>query len=72
MSETSTASPYMTTRELAVLIRKTPAAVRQMRYRGEAPAGMRIGRGVIYERSVVAAWLAAKAASDPLAQRAAA
>ena len=72
MSETSTASPYMTTKELADLIRKTPAAVRQMRYRGEAPAGMRIGRDVIYERIVVAAWLEAKAASDPLAQRAAA
>jgi hypothetical protein len=71
MSETNTASPYMTTRELAALIRKTPAAVRQMRYRGEGPAGIRIGREVIYERGVVQSWLEAKAATDRLAQRAA-
>lgn len=72
MSETSNASPYMTTKELAVLIRKSPAAVRQMRYRGEGPAGVRIGREVLYDRRVVQAWLDTKATTDRLAQRAAA
>jgi hypothetical protein len=43
-----------------------------MRYRGEGPAGVRIGREVLYERTVVLTWLKAKTADDRLAQRAAA
>jgi predicted DNA-binding transcriptional regulator AlpA len=70
MSETSTASPYITTKELARILRKSPEAVRMMRYRGEAPQGTRVGREVLYKRSVVEAWMAAKTAADPLAQRA--
>lgn len=70
MSETGTASPYLKTAEVAVLIRKKPDAVRQMRRRGTGPKGVRIGRDVLYDRRDVLAWLAAKAAADELAQRA--
>lgn len=68
--ETSTASRFMTTKELAVLIRKSPEAVRQMRHRGDGPVGTRHGRDTLYDRAVVEKWLAAKTAADPLAQRA--
>jgi hypothetical protein len=39
MSET-TASPYLTTKELAELIRKSRQAVQQMRHRGTGPKGV--------------------------------
>ncbi|WP_405794050.1 helix-turn-helix domain-containing protein [Streptomyces sp. NBC_01506] len=68
---TDTESPYMTTKEVAALIRKTPHAVRQMRHRGLAPKGMRVGRSVLYHRDAVAAWLTKRTAGDALAQRAA-
>ncbi|MGW1137624.1 helix-turn-helix transcriptional regulator [Streptomyces zhihengii] len=61
---------FMTTAELAALLRKSPAAVRQMRHRGQAPRGTRVGRDVLYAVADVEAWLAAKTAADPLAQRA--
>lgn len=64
-----TESPYMTTKEVAVLLRKTPHAVRQMRHRGVGPKGTRFGREVLYLRKVVTAWLTAREDSDPLAQR---
>jgi predicted DNA-binding transcriptional regulator AlpA len=70
MSETQTASPYLTTKEVAALIRKRPEALRQMRRRGTGPRGVRIGRSVLYDRSDVQRWLAAKAASDEFALRA--
>ncbi|NUQ95326.1 MAG: helix-turn-helix domain-containing protein [Streptomyces sp.] len=60
----------MTTKELADILRTTPNAVRIMRHRGDAPAGFRRGRQVLYERAVVKAWLARKSEADPLAQRA--
>ncbi|MEV8354663.1 helix-turn-helix domain-containing protein [Streptomyces niveus] len=68
---TETESPYMTTKEVAALLRKTPHAVRQMRHRGVGPKGTRYGREVLYLRTVVAAWRAARESNDPLAQRAA-
>lgn len=71
MSETLTASRFMTTKEVAALIRKKPEAVRQMRRRGTGPKGTRIGRDVLYARTAVEAWLAAREAADGLAQRAA-
>lgn len=66
MSETQTASPYMTTPELALLIRRTPQAIRQMRTRGTAPQGTRFGRQVLFHRDDVWAWLEAKRDTDPL------
>ncbi len=71
MSETSTASRFIKTKELARTLRKSPEAVRMMRHRGEGPQGTRVGRDVLYDRAEVERWLAAKTAADPLAQRAA-
>ncbi|MFD4024676.1 helix-turn-helix transcriptional regulator [Streptomyces sp. NPDC058576] len=60
----------MTTREVAKLIRKTPQAVRQMRHRGIGPKrGRRVGRGTLYPRTEVMAWLDAREQADPLARR---
>ncbi|MEV6569990.1 helix-turn-helix domain-containing protein [Streptomyces sp. NPDC051577] len=73
MGETSTSSlDLITTKELAVILRKTPNAVRIMRHRGEGPVGTRHGKDVLYDRQEVRRWLAAKTAGDVLAQRAAA
>lgn len=71
MSETSTASHLLTTKELADILRTTPNAVRILRHRGIGPKGFRRGRQVLYERTAVEAWLARKCATDRLAQRAA-
>ncbi|MET9702340.1 helix-turn-helix domain-containing protein [Streptomyces griseus] len=60
----------MTTREVAVLIRKTPNAVRVMRHRGTGPPGVRVGKDTLYRRTAVLAWLEALEQADRLAQRA--
>ena len=65
-------TPYMTTKELAAHIRKTPHAIRQMRHRGLGPKGVRVGREVLYAVRDVEQWMSAKTAGDRLAQRAAA
>lgn len=72
MSETSTASPYMKTKELAAILHTTPNAIRVMRHRGQAPKAMRRGRELLFRRSVVEAWLKAREDADTLSQRAAA
>lgn len=71
MSDTASQSPYMTTKELAEILHKTPAAIWQMRHRGQGPKGVRVGRQTLYRRTVVAAWLAAREEADPIARRAA-
>lgn len=70
MSETITTSPFMTTKELADILRTTPNAVRVARHRGQVPKGFRRGRDVLYRRTVVDAWLAALEEGDALGQRA--
>ncbi|MFD3535196.1 helix-turn-helix transcriptional regulator [Streptomyces sp. NPDC058664] len=72
MSDTLADSPLMTTKEVARLIRKSPAALRQMRYRGDGPQGFRSGRDTLYFRAEVMRWLAAQMANDRVGQRAAA
>lgn len=72
MSDRIADSPLMTTKDLAELLQTTPAAVRQMRYRGSAPRGFRRGRNTLYRTSEVMRWLAAQEAGDRLGQRAAA
>lgn len=72
MSETNTASRYITTKQLATELHMTPNAVRIMRHRGGAPEGTRVGRNILYDRAAVEAWMAGRLAADPLAQRAAA
>lgn len=64
------ASPYMTTRELAVHLRTSEEAVRQMRHRGTGPRGMRRGRHVLYPRAGVQAWEQALLDADEIGQRA--
>jgi excisionase family DNA binding protein len=71
MSETNNASPYMTTNELALLIRKKRQDIWAMRTRGTAPKGTRIGRQVLFHRDDVQEWLQAKELADPLHQLAA-
>lgn len=61
---------YMTTKEVAALIRKQPEAVRMMRHRGTGPRGVRLGREVLYKRQDVFDWLEAKTRADEIAQRA--
>ncbi|MFI9465692.1 helix-turn-helix transcriptional regulator [Streptomyces xiamenensis] len=70
MSE-PTDSPYMTTAELALYIRKSPVTIRKMRQRGDGPKGTRVGRSVLYRRTDVAAWLRDRGLADELHQRAA-
>ncbi|MFF9084440.1 helix-turn-helix domain-containing protein [Streptomyces rubiginosohelvolus] len=61
---------FMTTREVAALIRKTPHAVRQIRHRGTGPKrGRRVGRDTLYPRAAVMEWLDALEQADPLALR---
>ncbi|QFR00755.1 helix-turn-helix domain-containing protein [Streptomyces phaeolivaceus] len=72
MSEANTNSPYMTTKELAVLVRKSPATVRGWRHRGAGPRGTKVGKEVLYHRDVVRKWLQAKESADPVGQRASA
>ncbi|WP_329311652.1 helix-turn-helix transcriptional regulator [Streptomyces sp. NBC_01262] len=70
MSETTTASPFLTTAELAVLVRRSEATVRGWRHRGTGPRGARVGKGVLYREDVVKAWLKAQEDGDEIGQRA--
>ncbi|MFK3734022.1 helix-turn-helix transcriptional regulator [Streptomyces sp. NPDC088090] len=72
MSSEIADTPLMTTKQLAKLLQKSPAAIRQLRYRGQAPKGFRRGRETLYPTSEVERWMAAQMANDRLAQRAAA
>lgn len=48
---------YMTTAELATLMRTSPETVRYWRHVGKGPASFKAGRKVLYERSDVETWL---------------
>ncbi|KAA6211750.1 helix-turn-helix transcriptional regulator [Streptomyces filamentosus] len=72
MSSTIADPSLMDTKELADFLKISPAALRQLRYRGRAPKGFRRGRNTLYRRAEVDRWLAAMEAGDRLAQRAAA
>ncbi|MET7643012.1 helix-turn-helix domain-containing protein [Streptomyces sp. NPDC005426] len=52
------APDLLTTKELAVYLRKPVATVRGWRYRKVGPVGFRLGRDVVYRRSAVDVWLA--------------
>jgi hypothetical protein len=60
----------MTTKELAVLVRKTPATVRGWRHRGQGPRGTKVGREVLYARDTVEAWLKQREEADEIGRRA--
>jgi excisionase family DNA binding protein len=52
-------SDYMTTQEIAELLRTSPETVRYWRHIGRGPASFKIGRRVLYDRADVEAWVAA-------------
>ena len=51
-------SPYMTTNELAELLRTSPETVRYWRHMGKGPASFKAGRKVLYARADVDRWIA--------------
>ncbi|GAA1994541.1 hypothetical protein GCM10009817_41290 [Terrabacter lapilli] len=51
-------SPYLTTAELAALLRTNPETVRYWRHVGYGPFGLKVGRHVLYARADVDAWIA--------------
>lgn len=55
---TDEAPDLLTTHELAAYLRKPIATVRGWRYRKVGPTGFRLGRSVVYRRTVVDSWLA--------------
>ena len=60
----------MTSEELAELLHVPLNTVHYWRSRGTGPIGVRIGKRVIYKRSVVDEWLDRRAASDEMNLRA--
>ena len=51
---------FLTTAEVAEIVRVTPSTVRYWRHRGTGPDGERVGKKVLYPREAVDAWLSAK------------
>ncbi len=61
--ETQTQPPdFLTTEELAVMLRTSANAILTARHRGELPAslGFRRGRRVLYRRSDIDKWVASE------------
>lgn len=55
---------YLTTQELADVVRRPASTVRYWRHTGTGPQGTRVGRSVLYRRSEVLRWLAALEAAE--------
>lgn len=55
----------LTTDELAELLRTTPAGIHSLRYRGEGPPAVRVGRRLLFRAEDVQAWLAAQREEAP-------
>lgn len=72
MSEKIADSPFLSTQDLADLLKTTKNAVNILRHRGRGPKGFRRGRNVLYRRTDVDAWLRGLEDTDVLGQRAAA
>lgn len=51
---------YLTIDEVAAVIRSTPAAIYQMRRRGQGPPARRPGARLLFRRSELLAWLDAQ------------
>jgi excisionase family DNA binding protein len=51
-------SEYMTTQEVADLLRTPIESVRFWRHVHKGPASFKVGRGVLYARTDVQAWIA--------------
>lgn len=54
-------SEFMTTGEVASLLRLSDNTLRVARMKGTGPAFVKLGRRVVYRRTDVEAWLAARA-----------
>lgn len=50
-------STYMTTSEVADLLRTSPETVRYWRHIGKGPRSFKIGRKVLYDRDEVTGWV---------------
>lgn len=48
----------MTREEVSALLRRSPATLSWWRTKGRGPKSVRLGRGVVYRRSDVLAWIA--------------
>lgn len=58
MTNTHTAEQrFMTTEELAELLRRPASTIRYWRHIGVGPVGLRVGRRVLYQRELVEAWI---------------
>lgn len=64
MTTTEAPERLMTLNELSEMLGVPVSTLYAWRYRGEGPAGYRIGRHVRYRRSVVEAWIESQA--DPV------
>jgi excisionase family DNA binding protein len=53
-------SPYLTTAEVADLVRTSAETVRYWRFVGKGPASFKLGRKVLYDRAEVEAWIASE------------
>jgi Helix-turn-helix domain len=58
----------LTTAEVAELCRTVPSTVRYWRFTGEGPSGFKVGTRVLYWRSDVLGWLAAKQQEEALSR----
>jgi excisionase family DNA binding protein len=59
-------SEYMTTQEVADLLRTHVESVRFWRHTGKGPASFRVGRRVLYARVDVERWIAEARESQPV------
>jgi excisionase family DNA binding protein len=55
---------YLTTAEVAHLLRTSPESVRYWRHVGKGPTSFRVGRKVLYDRRDVEAWIKAARATE--------
>jgi excisionase family DNA binding protein len=49
---------YMTTAEVAQMLRTSPETIRWFRYVGKGPRSFKVGRRVLYDRTDVERWIA--------------
>lgn len=62
---------YLTTAELAELLRQSEGTLRYWRHIGYGPQSFKAGRRVIYDRTVVEAWIRSQQAEQHDARRSA-
>lgn len=57
-------SKYLTTNDVAALLRAAPETVRYWRHKGTGPASFKVGRRVLYDQADVEAWIEAQRNAD--------